>query len=160
MTETTSQLSGLFAGSASGDFSFAAHGATRPDLLASLECQGEAEIRGPQIENVNLLASLQNGTLLSGKSLFADASAAFSCKNGKIAFQNLSLVGSDGEIDGKGTVDFSRTMSLQLQVKPAIAEGITVPGVDAADESGKSYQLTGRLESPQLAPLSPARRAR
>ncbi len=160
MTEAAPQFSGLFAGSASGDFSFVTHGATRSDLLASLECQGSAEVQGPELENVNLVASLQSAALRQGKSLFREASAAFSCKNGKVAFQNLSLIGSDGEIDGKGTVDFSRTMNLQLQVKPGFTKGAAVAIADAAGDSGKSYQLTGRLESPQLGLVVPPHRAR
>jgi len=160
MTESAPQLSGLFAGSASGDFSFVAQGATRPDLLASLECQGSAEVQGPELENVNLVASLQSAALRQGKSLFREASAAFSCQNGKVAFQNLSLIGSDAEIDGKGTVDFSRTMNFQLQVKPGFTRGPAAPIADAVGNSGKSYQLTGRLDSPQLALVTPPHRAR
>jgi hypothetical protein len=155
MTGASPGLTGLFAGSASGNVSFSTRGATRADLVASLECEGSAAAQTPEFHSFDLFASLEDATARNGTSLLRQASGAFSCKEGAIEFHNLSLLGSEGEIDGTGSVDFKRAMDFQLRIQPDPTQTV------ASGSSSKLYRLTGSLSSPQVAPVaSSPRRAR
>jgi hypothetical protein len=154
------QLAGLFSGSATGDISFVARGATRADLMSSLECEGSAAVQSSQLFNIDLFAGLRGEAFHARPGLFRQASASFKCEDRAIQIQNLSLLGAEGQIEGQGTVDFSRNLSLQLSLQPESLAN-DVPVADNSPAHGKTaYQLTGSLASPQLTPLTPPRRAR
>jgi len=145
-------LAGLFAGTASGEAVFHARGASRSDLLASLECRGTARVSGAGLRWLELEASLREVAPQPGTSAFSEATAAFACGQKEIAFQNLSLVGADDEIDGAGTVDFSRNLDFRLGVFPLDESGNVGPISEAPE---KTYRLTGPLAAPQITRLSP-----
>jgi len=149
ITDANPPLAGLFDGSASGKISFRARGATRADLLGSLDCRGSALIGRPVLRKIDLLSSLSDGIARQGSSRLAGASADFSCAQQVIRLQNLSLDSSelDSPLAGSGTIDFSRNLSLVLRS--------TAPG-------SPMFRLTGALDAPSIAnvPAVPARRSR
>jgi AsmA-like protein len=154
------QLAGLFAGSASGQVSFVARGATRPDLVSSIECNGSATVADAELRAVNLadpLAEAQASSDAPG-SAFSHGVAAFSCGDRKVQFRDLSLVGRDGQIDGAGSVDFGRNLDFRLQVSQPSAPIAQAKAASVSDDSSAAaspwYQLSGTLSSPQLARLA------
>lgn len=151
-------LANLFAGSASGVISFGARGASRDDLLTSLECKGSALVKAPELRNVNLMESLRDSVRRPGTSAFQAASASFVCSDGKLQIQDLTLTSASSEIRGSGSVDSNRNMDFRLSV-------LTAGASDARHEkssvvSAASYQLTGPLATPQIARIPPAPRKR
>lgn len=146
------QLAGFFAGSASGEISIDARGATRADLVPSLTCHGNARIGGAELRNINLAESLRQAVRRPGTSAFREASAAFTCRGGKVEFQNLALSGAGGEISGSGSIDFSRNLDFLLRFLPTTAAEARVPAVSGAPEV--TYRLSGPLASPQVARIS------
>jgi hypothetical protein len=150
MTSVLAPLEGIFGGTASGKVSFAAQGATRADLLSSLECDGSASVADGEFRAVNLIDSLQEGTASGGSSLFSRAAAQFNCADGKVHLDDLSLAGAATQIAGMGFVDFGRNVNLRLRVSDAAgeAEGGAAPAT--------WYQLSGTLASPQIARVAVA----
>jgi hypothetical protein len=148
LTSTTPALANLFAGSASGQIALNARGATRADLFASLECQGAARVSGAELRNVTLPDSPRATGARLGASPFREASTAFTCTSKKIQFQELTLLGTNAELDGSGTVDFSRTLDFRLGVFSVGAAGTRNTHASAAPVA--AYRLTGPLAAPQI----------
>jgi uncharacterized protein involved in outer membrane biogenesis len=149
ITDGNPPLAGLFDGSASGKASFRARGATRADLLASLDCRGSAFIGRPVLRKIDLLSSLSDGIARTGSSRLTGASADFSCAQQVVRLENLSLDSPelDSPLAGSGTIDFSGNLSLVLH---SMAPGSPV------------FRLTGALDAPSIASVSaaPPRRSR
>jgi hypothetical protein len=151
LSATSPDLAGFFAGSASGEASFHARGATRDALVSSLTCRGTARILGPELRNIDLLESLRAASRRRGVSAFREASAAFTCAGGKLQFQDLLMTGPDETIDGIGTIDFRRNLDLRLQ---AFSRSAATRAAPAPVPSGATYQVTGSLAAPQIKRLS------
>jgi hypothetical protein len=151
-------LAPLFAGSASGNISISARGATQGDLLASLECRGTAQVNAAQLRGINLAESLRQEVRRPGTSAFRQASAAFTCGGRRIQFRDLQLVGPNSEIQGIGSVDFSRNLDLRLRVLSGTAASTT--NRRSAVTAEGEYQLTGLLSRLRVArvPTIPRRR--
>ncbi len=150
LTAAFPTLSDLFAGSASGDFALDSSGATRADLVTSLECRGTAHITDARLQNISLLESMHEAERRPGVSSFPAASAAFSCGDGEIAVQRLHFTGAMQDVAGSGSVDFSRNVNLQLRVLPlAGAIGTPRPVANAT----QIFNLTGPIRSPDIRPL-------
>jgi len=150
-TAATPNLAGLFAGSASGQISFHARGASRADLMASLECEGSARVAGAELRAMNLAESLSSGIIAPGTSSFRDASGTFSCAGRKIEFRETRLSGAASEIAVAGSVDFTRNLDLQLQVLPAAEGAPRVTKASATPASGAQlFRLSGSLAAPQI----------
>jgi len=154
LSGATGALADQFAGLASGDAIFSTHGASRADLLASIECQGTMDARGIELRMIDLGASLRSEDRRPGTSKFARGSASFSCENHGLQFQDVALSGAGPEIDGKGTFDPNGTIDFQLQT---ISDG--PEAVQTAAESGNSspsgrdkriYHLAGSLSAPEV----------
>ncbi len=143
-------LANLFAGSASGEVSFHARGASRADLLASLECQGTAQVSNAELRNINLADSVREGLRRAGTSTFREASAAFSCANQKLQFRELKLASPAAEIDGAGSVDFGRGLDFRLRVFPSGGTAALRTSKTPTTPSAAAH-LTGTLSAPQLA---------
>ena len=138
-------LTDLFAGAASGEFALDSSGATRADLVSSLECRGNARISDAKLQNINLLESMHEGKPRPGVSAFPAVSAVFACGNGKIIFQRLRFTGAAQDVAASGSVDFSRDLRLQLRVVPAAgASGTAHPAAGPA----QLFELTGPVRSP------------
>ncbi|MGA8552794.1 MAG: AsmA-like C-terminal region-containing protein [Candidatus Acidiferrales bacterium] len=156
VSSSSSSLVDLFAGSAAGSLAMIFHGSDRADLISSLECRGDARVSGMQLHNFNLLDSLKQRELIAGVSSFDQASAGFACRDGKIAAQNLVLIGRDQEIDGSGSIDFARNLDLRLRV-------VSAPAATSQDDAGTepptadkgTYALTGSLGSPIIKVIEP-----
>jgi hypothetical protein len=149
LTASTPGLADLFAGSASGNISINARGATQGDLLASLECRGAAQVSAAQLRGINLAESLRQEVRRSGTSTFRQAFAAFTCGGRRIQFRDFQLVGSNSEMRGIGSVDFSRNTDLRLRVLSGTAAA-TPNGRTSVTAEGE-YQLTGLLSRLQIA---------
>jgi hypothetical protein len=151
-------LAGFFAGDAAGHVSFVAGGATRADLLASLECRGAARLTGPTLYFMDLEQSLRATAAVPGTSVFRQGSALFTCGQGKLSFQNLSLAGSGADVNASGRVDFARHLDLRLRLSPPAASAAGAP-LPLADPTG-GYYLGGSLAAPQITLFPPPSRYR
>ncbi len=149
LTAASPDLADLFAGTATGEISFSAAGATRSDLLASLGCQGQADFAAPEIHGIDLVASMHAATVVPGTSRFSNASASFACASRAIQLRDLSITIPGPDVSASGAIDFSRDLDLRLRFVSS-APRPTVP----------SYRLTGSLASPKISRIQPARRSR
>ncbi len=141
-------LANVFAGSASAKISFDAHGANRSDLLASLECRGTVRVSGASIKGISLPESASAASIEPETTTFPDASAAFTCGEGKVQFQDLLLRGVAADWDGVGSVDYSRNLDLRLRL---VSDGFDAPGIaKTAGPAEDEYRITGTLRSPQI----------
>jgi hypothetical protein len=155
LTAAFPALADLFAGSASGEFALDAGGASRGDLVSSLECRGNARITDAKLQNISLLESTRAAEPRPGESSFPAASAVFSCGDGKIIFQRIRFTGAAQDVAASGFVDFSRNLNLQLRVIPAAGASNTPrPAANAA----QLFNLTGPIRSPNIQPVNPAAR--
>lgn len=150
LTAAFPTLADLFSGSASGEFALDSGGGTRADLVSSLECRGNARITDAKLENINLLESMLAAETRPGGSSFPSASAAFACGNGKIIFQRLRFTGTSQDIAASGSVDFSRSLHLQLRVLPAGG------AIGTARPAAQLFELTGPLSAPTIEPVNPS----
>ena len=148
LTAAAPGLANLFAGSATGNISITTRGANRSDLLASFDCRGTARVNGAELRNLNLAESLRDAAPHPGTTSFRDASAAFTCADGKVRFQELLLLGATAEFNGLGSVDFSDHLDLRLNV---FAREAGVHNVRAGGASEETYLLTGPLAAPEIA---------
>jgi hypothetical protein len=135
-------LAKLFSGAASGEISLNARGAAKSDLLASLACKGKARLNDVEFHNLNLLESLRENAAKPGTSLFRQASTTFTCSGGEIKFRDLLLSSPSAEVEGFGSLDFSRNLDLRLRVLRTEAADRSAPASD--------YRLTGPLSSPEI----------
>lgn len=87
LTAGTPRLRGFFSGTAGGELSLTATGATRQALLDSLAGEGALEVRNGQINALNLV-SVQKGT-----TVFARAAGRFKLAERKLQFEELQLFG-------------------------------------------------------------------
>jgi AsmA-like protein len=143
-------LADRFAGSASGKISIAAHGATRADLVSSLQCRGNAQISGAELMTISLTDSFADATFRPGKSTFRDASAAFTCAANKIVFQHLVLSNPATEMAADGSIDFALNLDFRFTTRPdSIAPLPTrTPGLHS-----NTFHLSGNLSDPEITPL-------
>jgi hypothetical protein len=154
-------LAGNFSGAASARIRFSLRGASRSDLLSSLECRGTSNVQQLAVNKIALINSAVN-TAPSGAgdpnpSSFPEASAAFSCAEGKIQFQDLMLSGVRGRWNGAGSVDFARNLDLRLRLvssESAAARPAKLTDEDKseprADIAAMEYRITGTLSSPRV----------
>jgi hypothetical protein len=141
-------LADVFAGSASAKVFFDAHGATRSDLLASLECRGTTRVSGASIEGISLTESGPAVPTQPETTGFRDASAAFTCADGKVQFQDLLLRGAGSDWEGIGSVDYSRNLDFHFRLASAGSDAPRIAKtVSSADDE---YRITGTLGSPQI----------
>ncbi len=147
-------LAALSADSVAGSASFETHGASPGDLLAALKCEGKASVSDFGLSNIDLLGSMRLGNTQPGESAFQDASAAFTCVNGQIHFENLLLEGHSILLGGSGTIDFNRNLDLRLHILSDGAVGPR-PAKSPIAIPGQIYQLSGTLASPQVTPVQP-----
>lgn len=150
LSAASPELASLFDGSASGEASFGATGATRADLLASLECQGQMDVESPEFHGIDLVASVRASKAVPGASHFSDGSASFACSKKTIQVRELSLTAPGADIAGSGTIDFSRNLDLRLRFASS-----------ASKAAEPTHRLTGTLASPKIARIAPpSRRSR
>lgn len=148
------QLPDVFSGSASGHAALRATGASRSDLLGSLECTGAASVSDAQLKNMNLVESLRESARVAGATSLEKASSNFSCHRREVQIQDLRFVHENGEIDASGSVDFGRNLDLRLRVLPSVA--VDSDAAPAQENSTAGYRLTGTLDDPQIEPALPA----
>lgn len=153
LTAASPSLAPLFAGFASGDIALNFSGATQSKMLSSLQCRGTARLQEPEIHSINLAETLRDAALRAGASAFREGAASFDCSDGKINFQDLSLVGATQGIQGSGSVKFNRTLDLQLRAtNNAASERTPKPGANVAtDAATDAVELTGPLARPNVA---------
>jgi hypothetical protein len=146
-------LADLFAGSASGEFTVDSSGATRADLVSSLECRGTARITDAKLQKISLLESLREAEPRAGPSSFSSASAVFACGDEKIFFQRLRFVGAAQDVAGSGSVDFAHNLDLRLRVIPATG---ALGAPHTAGNSTKLVELTGSVRFPNIRAVIPS----
>jgi hypothetical protein len=152
----TAPLANLFSGFATGKILLSAAGSARADLLASLACEGAARITGAELHNLTSKDSLLTAFLPTARTPLREASATFTCSNSKVEFQELSLLAPNAELNGSGTVTFSRTLDFRLGVfsAPGAAHNANSPRAPV-----EAFHLTGPLAKPNItrATAPPAR---
>lgn len=147
LTAASPEVANLFDGSAAGKISFTASGATRADLVASLECHGRVDFEKPGIHGIDLLASMRAAAVVPGASRFSAASSSFACASRAIQVQDLSIAGPGPDIAGSGAIDFSRNLDLRLRFVSS-----------APKASEPADRITGSLASPKISRISPSTR--
>ena len=153
LTAAAPSLADRFAGIASGKIAISATGASRSDLISSLQCRGTSRIAGAELMNIDLTASFAEGAFRPGRTTFRDASADFTCAAGKIDFERLRLTGPAEGFTGQGTADFSRNLDFRFVALPDFA---APHAVRASDSILPSHRVTGNLSEPQITRLKPA----
>ena len=153
LTSTTSSLADRFTGIASGKISLSATGASRSDLISSLQCRGTSRIAGAELMNIDLTASFAGGAYRPGHTTFRDASADFTCDSGKIEFQRLRLSGPTEGFTGQGTVDFSRNIDFKFAT---LSDSAAPRAVRASDSLSSALRLTGDLSEPAVSRVKQA----
>jgi len=138
-------LASLFSGSAAGQISLTAAGSARSDLLASLACQGAAHVAGAELHNLTSKDSPLAAFLPGPRGTFRDASASFTCSNSKIEFQEVSLLAPNAELNGSGSLTFSRALDFRLGVFSAPGAA-NIPKLPRAPV--EAFHLTGPLAKP------------
>jgi hypothetical protein len=147
LTAASPALAPFFTGFASGDIALNFSGTTQSDLVSSLQCSGATHIVDPEIRMLNLTETLRAASLRTGDSSFREAAASFTCADGKINLQNLSLDGASQKIQGTGIVNFDRTLKLQLSQTPSSPERGTKSSSQIA---ANAVELTGPLAKPSV----------
>ena len=153
LSGVSSALNGLFGGLASGEAIFSTHGASRADLLASIECQGTVQARGVELSMIDLPSSLRDGVRRPGTSRFQRTSATFACDDRKLQFQDMVISGLGPEIDGEGTFNLDHTLDFQLHMIPDSPEAPRTASVSRdrlPPQDGEVYRLTGPLSAPEV----------
>jgi AsmA-like C-terminal region/AsmA family len=145
-------LADRFAGIASGKISISATGASRSDLVSSLQCRGTSRVAAAELMRIDLPASFADGAFHPGHTIFRDASADFTCAAGKIVFERLRLSGPAEGFTGQGTVDFRRDLDFRFAT---LTDFAAPRSVRAPDSPLPSYRLTGDLSEPQITRLKP-----
>lgn len=153
LTSATSSLADRFAGVASGKISISTGGASRSDLISSLQCRGSSRIAGAELMSIDLSASFADGAFRPGHTTFRDASADFTCDSGKIEFQRLRLSGPAEGFTGQGTADFSRNIDFKFV---ALSDSVALHAARASDSPSPSYRLTGDLSEPAVSRVKQA----
>jgi AsmA-like C-terminal region len=102
-------------GIASGELTMGFEGVGRSSLLGSMTCDGHTDIRNASLEGFDLVESLRGGTRVPGKSAFARATAAFTCRGGEILFSRMLLERPDAGFDAIGSVDLSRNIDFRVR---------------------------------------------
>jgi hypothetical protein len=143
----TVSLADLFGGIASGNLQISARGIGRDALLHSLSCQGDAQIRDAEYGGLDLAESLRTGERQSGVSSFPEASAEFSCENGRVHFSRLTFSTPHESFVSIGDVDFLRRINFELQtLSSESAKDFPSPAADPSPV----MKLTGTLMAPEL----------
>ena len=127
LVAATPALAGVTARSVEGRISIVASGSSRADLISSLACQGNGTAAIFQFTGLPLAK-------------FPFAQGSFSCSRRRIEFQSLSL---SSDMNGSGTIDFSRNLDLQFRV-----------------QSPSPFRISGTLSSPRIPSVTASRPAR
>lgn len=156
LTAGSPSLANLFAGSASGEISMHARGASRAELASSLACSGTARVAGAQYRGLSLAESVREGSRRPGNSAFRDASGAFSCANGAVELRQWKFAGAASDLEAAGTVDFGASLNLRVQIAavPAAARSPKAAAAPAPVAAMRAIQLTGTLSEPRVANLA------
>jgi hypothetical protein len=136
-------LAKSFSGQASGDLELALAGAGRDALLASLECDGSADIQNPSLEGFDLIESLRSEDRISGTTSFSRAVGAFKCRNNRIQISQLRLSRPDAALSITGSVDPGHNLDMRVRWINSGAEG----GERGAAAARSAYHIEGPLES-------------
>ena len=159
LTANSPELANLFEGAASGEISFHARGASRDELLASLECSGTANVANAELRGLNLAESVRDGARHAGSSAFRQGTAAFSCANRAIHFRELKFSGPQAEVDGAGTVDFRGGVDMRTELLSPGAALVKMPprAAKISGAPGAVAQVSGTLASPAFRKIAAAK---
>lgn len=142
-------LAGLSAKTIDGQILLDARGASRGDLISSVNCRGTATVNSVALRGLDLEKMLGPSSQFAGAAPISAASGAFTCSRRTIHFQRLSLELEGGSpLIGTGSVGFDRTLDLRFVDLS--------PGTKPAT----SFRLTGNVVSPQMNPVLSAQRSR
>lgn len=144
----TFSLANLFSGSASGAVRVSASGLGRDALLRSLSCEGQAQMRDASYDGMDLMESADVSARRPGITMFPQASADFSCANGRLNFSRLQLLSPRGNFRADGYVDFGRRVNLDLF---PLGGDLLPASLDSNAAPAAFYRLTGSLNSPEIA---------
>lgn len=147
----TVTLTNLFSGTTSGAMRISAKGLGRAALLRSLACEGHAQLRNASYGGMDLMESVAAAERRPGIAIFPQASADFSCANGRLSLSRLQLQSPRGNFLAAGYVDFQRRIDLDLEPL-ADAPLSALPGSKEAVSA--KFVLTGSLNSPKIARIA------
>jgi hypothetical protein len=158
LTDDFPSLANLFTGSASAHVQAVMHGAARADLIASLECRGNARANSAALAGLSLVPneSAAANDAAPAPAPFRAVSAAFACGKGRIDFERLSLSSPPAAWEGSGSVDYSRNLDLRLRSTDSTSQAPR-PLKRARSQAAPAveYRITGTISSPDIARLAP-----
>ena len=137
-----------------------ARGNSESEIVKALNGKGSVRFNDGYISGVNLAAvarvlqSVLSTEALTGvvgdnqKTEFGEMGGTFAVRNGVLSTNDLSLVSSAVELNGKGTVDLS-AHQLDFRFEPKAKRGI--PGIKLVD-IGVPFQVKGPWDNPSYTP--------
>ena len=143
-------------GAASGTVQLAMRGSSRSDLAQSLDCKGSLNIRNATWRGVAWVDSLRAAKNVPGSSAFGDIASEFACTGAALSLKDIVFSSGRTEINGSGSVDFARSLALDLHVANASS---TDPGGEALAPSA-TVHVSGTLAAPTFGRAAEGRRAR
>jgi uncharacterized protein involved in outer membrane biogenesis len=149
----TFSLEGRLGGTASGSVQLSAKGLSRAALIRTLTCQGNARFRQATYNGLDLVQSLRAGTRRTGSTAVPQASAEFSCGDGRIHVSQLQLLMPGGAYEAAGDINYQRNVNLEIRAAASQSAG---EAKKAQLNPSLTYRLTGPLSAPRL--LSALRR--
>ncbi len=139
-------LAKTFDGQASGDMTLSLAGAGRDALLASLECDGSADVQNPSLEGFDLIKAIRSEDSTERTAPFSRAVGAFKCRNNKIQITQLRLFRPDAVLSLSGSVDSARNLDLRVRWINGGTE-VSEPGSTVALGP---YHIEGSLLAPRV----------
>jgi AsmA-like C-terminal region/AsmA family len=152
-------LAGRFAGMVSGDLRLAARGASREELVRSVEGRGQIALRDAEDRRLDWFASLAAGGERPGTTAFGSAFAAFHVAGGRIGLDDVRLDGSARQLELAGSISFSRGLDVRVRTLPLPAQFSRMKRLPAALVS-QAFALGGTLTAPEIrrVPFAPPAR--
>jgi len=142
-------MSDRFSGATTMQLSLTSQGKSEQALVSNLGGSGNMRITNGTIQGIDIANMLRNvktsftGANSSEKTVFSDASATFTAKNGIITNNDLAMQSADFSVGGKGTVDLPN-YRLDYRLTPGLGKEKTNLGV--------AVRVSGPLDNPSYAP--------
>ena len=145
-------LGGMLAGTMSGQFSIAASGASRDEVLAGARGEGSLRLTDGRVGAVSVLGVLSKASgVLGERSLaevshamatqgtdFSEMSATFTVRDGKVHSEDLKLVSKDLNLAGQGSFDM-RAAALQMAGEINFSQALSQAMVDEKSRAAEYF---------------------
>jgi len=149
LADAVPSLNDRLSGAASAVVHLSAHGIGRPNLVASIEGDGNLDVRNPEISDLDFARMISDTGPDPSPGHFVSARGHFQVGGGGIEVADFLLDDSRHHYEAEGRVDFSRV--LNFQIRPLLSTGIKAQ----AKASPATFFVRGTVEAPELVSSSP-----